>query len=60
MGELLNLRQARKAQRRKNADRTAENNRHAFGRTKAEQELTASIQRLSDQRLDGHLRDDIA
>lgn len=60
MGEIVNLRQARKTQRRVEADRLAEANRRAFGRTKTEKTLTAGERVLAERRLDGHRRDDPA
>ena len=59
MGALVNLRQARKAQRRRDADLTAEHNRLAFGRSKAERTLAERERTLADQRLEGHRRDDM-
>jgi hypothetical protein len=58
MGDVVNLRQIRKARRRTEHDREAEANRLAFGRTKAEREQTAADRSLAERRLDGHRRDE--
>ena len=58
MGEIVNLRRARKHRARADADRTAEANRVAFGRTKAEKTLSRAEQDLAKSRLDSHKRDD--
>ncbi len=42
MAEVVNLRQARKAKRRAEAETTAAANRAAFGRTRAEKEVTTA------------------
>ena len=55
MGEIVNLRRARKAKKRTDADRTAETNRIAFGRTKDERQLSEKEQALAARKLDGHL-----
>lgn len=54
MGEVVNLRRARKDSARSDADRTAEANRIAFGRTKAEKALTQAERKINEQRLEGH------
>lgn len=57
MADIINLRMARKARARAEADRTAAANRAKFGRTKAEkkaakQESAALAKRLGGARLD--------
>jgi hypothetical protein len=54
MGDIVNLRRARKVRTRSDADRTAEANRIAFGRTKAEKSQTQAERKLNEQRLEGH------
>ena len=54
MAEIINLRQVRKAQERKQAERKAEANRQAFGRTKAERQTTDAALTKERQRLDAH------
>ena len=49
--DLVNLRQFRKHKARLQKEKTAEQNRIAHGRTKAERELTA---RVNDQESDRH------
>ena len=49
--DLVNLRQFRKRKARAQKEKTAEQNRIAHGRSKAEMELTA---RLNDQHSDRH------
>lgn len=57
MGEVVNLRRARKERVRREKDAQAQENRVAFGRVKAERELTAAQNRLEAARLDAHKRD---
>lgn len=57
MGEIVNLRRARKHRARADADRTAEANRVAFGRTKAEKSLTRAERELAERRIEGHRLD---
>jgi Domain of unknown function (DUF4169) len=54
MGELHNLRRARKARDRAEKDRAAEANRIAFGRTKSERRGTEAQNDLEGARLDAH------
>jgi capsule polysaccharide export protein KpsE/RkpR len=54
MGELLNLRRARKARERAAKDQLAEANRLAFGRTKAERQASSAQTDLERARLDAH------
>jgi hypothetical protein len=59
MAEIVNLRRARKARDRASAEAQAEQNRIAFGRTKAERKLTEAEKTLAERRLEGHrLSDD--
>jgi Domain of unknown function (DUF4169) len=57
MGEVVNLRRARKERARREKDAQAETNRAAFGRTKNERETTAALNKLDAARLDAHKRD---
>jgi hypothetical protein len=58
MGEIVNLRHARKAKAREEADRRAQENRATFGRSKAEKKLTKANQEAERAKLDGHKRVD--
>ncbi len=58
MGEVVNLRRARKEKTRNDADAKADANRIAFGRTKVERALTAAEKALAERRLEGHRRKD--
>jgi len=58
MAEIINLRQARKQKARAEKEARADRNRIAFGRTKAEKELTKAEQEMAQRRLDSHKRDD--
>lgn len=59
MGDVVNLRRARKARDRASAEAQAEQNRIAFGRTKAERKLSEAEKMLAERRLEGHrLSDD--
>jgi hypothetical protein len=55
MSDIVNLRRARKAKARSEAERTAEANRAKFGRPKAERELGSARHELEERRLDGHV-----
>jgi hypothetical protein len=57
MVEIVNLRRARKAKAKTEAETQAAANRVAFGRSKAERQATNAEQALEAQRLDGHRRD---
>ncbi|MCQ2003795.1 DUF4169 family protein [Rhizobium sp. NRK18] len=50
--EIVNLRMARKQKTRQEKEKTAEQNRISFGRTKAEKELTTARNMLERKRLD--------
>ncbi len=54
MGELINLRRARKTRERAAKDQVAEANRLAFGRTKAERRASEAQMDLDRARLDAH------
>lgn len=59
MGDVVNLRRARKARDRASAEAQAAQNRIDFGRTKAERKLTEAEKTLAERRLEGHrLSDD--
>ena len=55
MGEIVNLRRARKSKKRAEESRAADANRIAFGRTRTERELSEKEKALAARRLDGHL-----
>ena len=57
MAEIVNLRQTRKRKARDEKDKEAEANRLAFGRTKAEKQVTKLEKTRADKSLDGHKRD---
>ncbi len=54
MGEVVNLRRARKERDRRLRDEAADANRVAFGRTKAERGLTEATLKLERERLEAH------
>jgi hypothetical protein len=54
MGDVVNLRRARKARDRGEKENAAQANRVAFGRTKAERALTEAERRLAAAKLDAH------
>ncbi len=58
MGEVVNLRQVRKAKRRASNERDAEANRLAYGRTRREREQTGAERDLADRHLEGHRREE--
>ena len=57
MAEIINLRQARKAARRKQDEATAAANRAKFGRTRADRVAQASEQDRATRLLDGAKRE---
>lgn len=57
MAEIINLRHARKTQKRKQGEAVAAANRAKFGRTKAERLSQASEQARALRLLDGAQRD---
>ena len=54
MGEVINLRLARKAKARAESEQTATGNRMQFGRRKEDKELLRKLDEQSDKNLDGH------
>ncbi|MFW2850905.1 DUF4169 family protein [Sphingomonas sp. TX0543] len=58
MGEVVNLRLARKARRRAAGEAIAAANRNAFGRTKAEKAASRIERERVDRALDGARRED--
>ncbi|MGE0739862.1 MAG: DUF4169 family protein [Hyphomonadaceae bacterium] len=60
MGDVVNLRRARKAKVRTAAEAEAAAKRAAHGRTKSEKKLTKAQQEAAGRKLDGHKRDDDA
>jgi len=58
MGELINLRQVRKARARTERDAAAEANRLKFGRTKGEKLKDAAEKARAANHVDGHKREE--
>lgn len=58
MGDIVNLRRARKAKARAEIELGAQANRVAHGRTKVEKALTKAEKEAADRKLDGHKRND--
>jgi len=58
MGEVVNLKSARKAKARAATEAKAQANRIAFGRTKAEKQTSKAEREAADRKLDGHKRND--
>ncbi len=56
MADIVNLRQARKRKARDEKEKTAEANRIAFGRTKAEKQGTRLENTRAEKVLDAHKR----
>lgn len=56
MGEVINLRRARKAKARANAEAKAQANRTQHGRSKAERKLSEAQNDVADRKLDAHKR----
>ena len=56
-GDIVNLRRERKRRSRTEAARSAEINRQAFGRSKAEKALSGAERVLAERRLDEHRLD---
>ncbi len=54
MADIVNLRRARKQRARQDAEAQAQQNRIAFGRTKAERSLTQAQADKAERTLDGH------
>lgn len=57
MGEIVNLRRARKERARTQASELAQINRAAFGRTKTERATSAALSELEARRIEGHKRE---
>ena len=57
MGEVVNLRRARKSQERRREEVQAEHNRVSFGLSKAEKQLAEKLRAQATRNLDGHLRE---
>lgn len=57
MGDLVNLRRARKDKARREREKDAQTNRVVFGRTKPERETAKAQQALDAARLDAHQLD---
>lgn len=57
MGDVVNLRRARKERVRAGKETVAEANRLAFGRTKTERALSDAERDLAARRLEGHRRE---
>ena len=58
MADIINLRQARKARARSEAEAKAAANRVRFGRTAQEKQISKTEARRADKLLDGVKRDD--
>ncbi len=56
MGDIINLRRARKTKERAAAEKKAAENRSQFGRSKAERESVKANAELDARRLDSHQR----
>jgi hypothetical protein len=56
MGDLVNLRQARKRKQRDQKAKKAEENRVLHGRTRYERDLSAARNRAAEKHLDAHQR----
>lgn len=54
MSEIINLNKRRKAKAKISKEKTAEANRHKFGRTKEEKEAEKLKKDFQNQYLDGH------
>jgi capsule polysaccharide export protein KpsE/RkpR len=57
MGDVVNLRRARKDRSRREKEAKAQENRVAFGRRKDERSLSAAQNTLESARLDAHRRE---
>ncbi|MCI4679319.1 DUF4169 family protein [Rhodoblastus acidophilus] len=58
MGEIVNLRRARKTRERRKDDEKAQENRVRFGLSKAERGLAEKTKSLAERRLEGHRLDE--
>ena len=52
--EIINLRQVRKSKQRRDKERSADNNRRKYGRTKAEREAARRRREDLEKQVDGH------
>ncbi len=57
MGDVVNLRRARKAQQRRKDEEQAQGNRVRFGLSKAERSLAEKSKSLAERQLEGHRLD---
>jgi seryl-tRNA synthetase len=57
LGEIVNLRRARKSQQKRREEIQADQNRISFGLSKAEKQLAEKARTQATQNLDGHLRE---
>ena len=57
MGEVINLRLARKAKARAEDEQKAASNRLQFGRREEDKELLRQLDELREKNLDGHMLD---
>lgn len=55
MADIVNLRKARKQAKRKTEEKTAQQNRALYGRTRAERSADAARRETLNRTLDGHL-----
>jgi hypothetical protein len=58
MADVVNLRRARKAKARAEAEGKAQENRVTFGRTKTEKKLSQAEKDAARRKHEGHKRDD--
>lgn len=58
MAEIVNLRRAKKAKARADADAQAAENRALFGRTKAEKQRTEVEREKAQRAIEGHRREE--
>ncbi len=56
MGDVVNLRRARKSRNRREAEKKAQEQRAAFGRPKVERDLTTALLQKDATKLDMHQR----
>lgn len=57
MSEIVNLKRHRKRVAREQQERSAEENRRRFGRSKAEREREEAEEARAERHIDGHKRD---
>ncbi|HEV2574150.1 MAG TPA: DUF4169 family protein [Beijerinckiaceae bacterium] len=57
MGDIINLRRARKAKQRDDEARAADAARLASGRTKAEKQHVKALRTLDERHIEGHRRE---